>query len=195
MDYGRTATPLPVTPTTPQTQEMGKDFFASAITPGVGSDPEEVNPDINNSLNTDRNFGRMNQASLGSAALNIEPYLPPEINANSVGIAGITEATRINSIDELNQPQGINQPSPQPEAQVPSEPIELMQPLENPDPKIETVTPAEKPVDNQSTLDFGKRFTTHDIEKIESTIKKTSLIDLYNLIQNTRENNQKGGEN
>lgn len=194
MDYGRTATPLPVTPTTPQTQEMGKDFFASAITPGVGSDPEEVNPDINNSLNTDRNFGRMNQASLGSAALNIEPYLPPEINANSVGIAGITEATRINSIDELSQLQEVNQPLAQPETQVPSDPVELVQPLENPDLKIETVTPPEKPKDNRFALDFGRRFNTHDIEKIESTIKKTSLTDLYNLIQNTRENNSEGGK-
>lgn len=195
MDYGRTTTPSPVTPTAPQTPEMGNDFFASAITPGVGATPEDINPDLENSLNSSQGFNQINPASIGSRALNLDPYLPPEMNQNSASIAGITEATRINSIDELNQPQEINQPSPQPEAQTSSEPTEPLQPLENSNLKIETVTPAEKPVDNQSTLDFGKRFTTHDIEKIESTIKKTNLTDLYNLVQNTREKDQKGGEN
>ena len=195
MDYGRTTTPPPVTPTAPQTPEMRNDFFASAITSGVGATPENTNPDPENSLNSSQGFNQINPASIGSRALNLDPYLPPEMNPNTAGIAGITEATRINNIDELNQPQEINQPSPQPEAQTSSEPTEPLQPLENSNLKIETVTPAEKPADNQSTLDFGKRFTTHDIEKIESTIKKTNLTDLYNLIQNTRENNQKGGEN
>ena len=195
MDYGRTTTPPPVTPTAPQTPEMRNDFFTSAITSGVGATPENTNPDPENSLNSSQGFNQINPASIGSRALNLDPYLPPEMNPNTAGIAGITEATRINNIDELNQPQEINQPSPQPEAQTSSEPTEPLQPLENSNLKIETVTPAEKPADNQSTLDFGKRFTTHDIEKIESTIKKTNLTDLYNLIQNTRENNQKGGEN
>ena len=195
MDYGRTTTPPPVTPTVPQTPEMGNDFFASAITPGVGAAPESANPDLETSLNTGQSFNQINPASIGSRTLNLDPFLPPETSPNSAGVAGITEATRINSIDELNQPQRLSQPSSQPETQVPSEPVELAQPLEKTDLKIETVTPAEEPKDTHSTLDFGKRFTTNDIGKIESTIKKTNLTDLYNLIQNTREKDQKGGKN
>ena len=196
MDNGQTQNQLDMEQRLYQPKPGASDPFASAITPGVGLIPEEYNLDTPTSLNSNNIpvATREDQANIGSRAMGIDSYLPNSSPENQAGLAGINDANRANSIGDLQsatEPAIVNRATPEAVLGNQTNAPETMKEPEVPKSPEVTKEPEISPEQSEShdIIDYGKHFTTRDIELVESVIKKSGddISSLYEKVQNTRE--------
>lgn len=189
MDNGQTQNQLDMEQRLRQSNPGTSDPFASAITPGVGLIPEEYNSDMsmNPNSNTFTVATREDQANIGSRAMGIDSYLPNSSPDSQASLAGINNANRANSIGDIQSAEPVIINGATPETVLENQ-INAKEATKEPEaPKLSDNAPEQS--ESHDIIDYGKHFTTRDIELVESTIKKSGgdISSLYEKVQNTRE--------
>ena len=196
MDYGQTQNQLEMERRLRQPNPGTEDPFASAITPGAGLNPEDYNPDLSTSLNSNNIpvTTREDQANIGSRTMEIDTYLPGNLPENQAGLAGINDANRAKSIDDIKTTEPrVSELESEITEIVSDDQADMSTSKAQTEPQESEVekTPKEHS-EPHDIIDYGKHFTTRDIELVESVIKKSGddISSLYELVQNTREEQQ-----